>query len=78
MGFFSELKRRNVARMAALYAVTAWLIMQVAEVVIGLALLLKPLGIAGAALIQQQDVGLPLLDTTVIHAQAALALALGE
>jgi aspartate racemase len=29
-------------------------------------------------LIQQQDVGLPLLDTTVIHAQAALALALGE
>lgn len=44
MGFFSELKRRNVARMAALYAVTAWLIMQVAEVVIGLALLPDWLG----------------------------------
>jgi len=37
MGFFSELKRRNVFRMAALYLVSAWLVMQVAEVVIGLA-----------------------------------------
>ena len=44
MGIFSELKRRNVPRMAALYAVTAWLIMQVAEVVIGLALLPEWLG----------------------------------
>ena len=33
----SELRRRNVFRMAVLYAVTAWLIMQAAEVVIGLA-----------------------------------------
>jgi TolB-like protein/Tfp pilus assembly protein PilF len=33
----SELRRRNVFRMAALYAVTAWLIMQAAEVIIGLA-----------------------------------------
>ena len=32
-----ELRRRNVLRMAALYAVAAWLIMQVAEVLIDLA-----------------------------------------
>lgn len=37
MGLVSELKRRNVLRMAALYVVAAWLIMQVAEVVISLA-----------------------------------------
>lgn len=37
MGLVSELKRRNVFRMMALYIVAAWLIMQVAEVVIGLA-----------------------------------------
>jgi TolB-like protein/Flp pilus assembly protein TadD len=32
MGLVSELRRRNVFRMAVLYVVTAWLIMQVAEV----------------------------------------------
>ena len=37
MGLVSELRRRNVLRMAVLYAVAAWLVMQVAEVVIGLA-----------------------------------------
>jgi TolB-like protein len=37
MGLVSELRRRNVFRMAALYIVAAWLIMQVGEVVIGLA-----------------------------------------
>ena len=37
MGLLSELRRRNVLRMAALYVVAAWLIMQVAEVIIGLA-----------------------------------------
>ncbi len=37
MGLVSELRRRNVLRMAALYAVAAWLIMQVAEVVLTLA-----------------------------------------
>ena len=37
MGLVSELRRRNVLRMAVLYAVAAWLIMQVAEVVIALA-----------------------------------------
>ena len=39
MGLVSELRRRNVLRMAALYAVAAWLIMQVAEVVVSLAAL---------------------------------------
>ena len=37
MGVVSELRRRNVLRMAALYVVAAWLIMQVAEVLVGLA-----------------------------------------
>jgi len=37
MGLVSELRRRNVLRMVVLYVVAAWLIMQVAEVLIGLA-----------------------------------------
>jgi TolB-like protein len=37
MGMISELKRRNVLRMAVLYAVAAWLIVQVAGVIIDLA-----------------------------------------
>ncbi len=37
MGLVSELRRRNVLRMAVLYVVAAWVVMQVAEVVIGLA-----------------------------------------
>lgn len=37
MGLISELKRRSVFRMATLYVVAAWLIMQVAEVVVALA-----------------------------------------
>ena len=37
MKFVSELKRRNVLRMLVLYAVAAWLILQVAEVLIDLA-----------------------------------------
>ena len=36
MKIWSELRRREVLRMAALYLVTAWLVMQVAEVVIAL------------------------------------------
>jgi TolB-like protein len=36
MRLVSELKRRNVFRMAVLYVVTAWLVMQVAEVLVGL------------------------------------------
>ncbi|MGI9233770.1 MAG: TPR end-of-group domain-containing protein, partial [Woeseiaceae bacterium] len=39
MRLVSELRRRNVFRMAVLYAVAAWLIMQVAEVVVTLAAL---------------------------------------
>ncbi len=37
MGLVSELRRRNVFRMAVLYAIAAWLIMQVAEVLNDLA-----------------------------------------
>ncbi len=37
MGLISELRRRNVLRMAVLYAIAAWLIVQVAEVLIDLA-----------------------------------------
>jgi TolB-like protein/Tfp pilus assembly protein PilF len=44
VSFLQELKRRNVWRMAALYAVVAWLVMQVADVVIGLAALPEWLG----------------------------------
>jgi TolB-like protein/Tfp pilus assembly protein PilF len=44
MGLVSELRRRNVFRMAVLYVVAAWLIMQVAEVIIGLANLPEWLG----------------------------------
>ena len=36
MKLWSELKRRNVLRMTALYLVTAWLILQVTEVLSGL------------------------------------------
>jgi len=39
MRLLSELKRRNVLRMAALYLVAAWLVMQVAEVLMTLAAL---------------------------------------
>ncbi len=37
MSLVSELRRRNVLRMVVLYAIAAWLIMQVAEVVMDLA-----------------------------------------
>ncbi len=36
MSFFEELKRRNVIRVAVLYAVGAWLVLQVADVLFGL------------------------------------------
>ena len=39
MGLVSELRRRNVFRMAVLFVVAAWVIMQVAEVVVTLAAL---------------------------------------
>ena len=40
MTIVRELKRRNVFRMAVLYVVAAWLILQVAEVLVALANLL--------------------------------------
>ncbi|MEP5763746.1 MAG: hypothetical protein ABJ308_04100 [Halieaceae bacterium] len=57
MNLISELKRRNIFRMAALYLVSAWLIMQVAEVVIGLAAL--P-GWTGPAVLGLLAVGFPI------------------
>lgn len=44
MGVVSELRRRNVLRMVVLYVVVAWLIMQVADVLIGVANLPEWLG----------------------------------
>ena len=35
MSFLGELKRRNVVRVAIAYAVVAWLLLQVADVVLG-------------------------------------------
>ncbi|HKK02970.1 MAG TPA: adenylyl cyclase, partial [Gammaproteobacteria bacterium] len=35
MSLFNELKRRNVFRVAAAYVVIGWLILQVAEIVLG-------------------------------------------
>ena len=57
MGLLSELRRRNVFRMAALYVVAAWLIMQVAEVIIDLAHLPDWFGPAVLALLA---VGFPI------------------
>ena len=57
MRLFSELKRRNVLRMAVLYVVAAWLIMQVAEVVISLGNLPHWIGPAILGLLA---VGLPI------------------
>lgn len=51
MRLVSELRRRNVLRMAVLYLVAAWLIMQVAEVIIGLANLPEWFGPAILALL---------------------------
>jgi len=45
MGLISELRRRNVLRMAVLYAIAAWLIVQVAEVLIDLANLPDQIGL---------------------------------
>jgi len=57
MGLMSELKRRNVLRMAVLYLVAAWLIMQVVEVLMTL------VGLpdwAGRATLGVLAVGLPI------------------
>jgi TolB-like protein/Flp pilus assembly protein TadD len=57
MGVMSELRRRNVLRMAMLYAVSTWLIMQVAEVIIGLGNLPQWIG---PALLGLLALGLPI------------------
>jgi TolB-like protein len=57
MTLFSELRRRNVLRMAALYLVTAWLVMQVAEVLMGLAALPEWMG---RAVLGVLAIGLPI------------------
>ena len=57
MSLVSELKRRNVFRMALLYMVAAWLIMQVAEVIIALANL--P-GWVGPAILGVLAIGFPI------------------
>jgi hypothetical protein len=36
MSFYEELKRRNVARVAVLYVITSWLILQIADVAVSL------------------------------------------
>ncbi len=57
MGVVSELRRRNVLRMAVLYALAAWVIMQVAEVLIDLAKLPDWIGTTILALLA---VGFPI------------------
>ncbi len=57
MRLVAELKRRNVLRMAMLYVVAAWLVMQVSEVVISLAEL--P-GWLGKAVIVMLTIGFPI------------------
>ena len=57
MRLVSELKRRNVLRMAVLYVLAAWLIMQIAEVVLGLAALPTWIGQATLVLLM---IGFPI------------------
>jgi len=57
MSLFTELKRRNVFRMAALYVAAAWVIMQVAEVMAGLVALPEW---AGPALLVLLAMGFPI------------------
>jgi TolB-like protein len=57
MSLVSELRRRNVLRMAVLYALAAWLVLQVAEVLIDLAKLPDWIGTTTLALLA---VGFPI------------------
>ena len=57
MGFLSELRRRNVLRMAVLYVIAAWLIMQVVEVVTSLVALPPWIGLATIGIL---SVGFPI------------------
>jgi hypothetical protein len=54
MRFFAELKRRNVIRMAGLYLVGSWLLVQVAGTV---------LPMFGAAIEVHRDKGLDLIES---------------
>jgi adenylate cyclase len=58
MSIFSELKRRNVFRVALLYLVASWLIMQVADV--GISLLGLPISV-GRLIILLLAIGFPLV-----------------
>ncbi|MFQ5608982.1 MAG: tetratricopeptide repeat protein, partial [Woeseiaceae bacterium] len=58
MALFSELRRRNVLRMAVLYAVSAWLIMQVVGVLMDLA---KPPDWIGTATLAVLAIGFPIV-----------------
>ena len=57
MNIWSELRRRNVLRMAALYLVAAWLILQVTEVLSGL---LDLPGWLGPIVLGMLVIGLPI------------------
>lgn len=57
MKLWSELRRRNVTRMAALYLVTAWLILQVTEVLTGI---LDLPGWIGSLVLSMLAIGLPI------------------
>ena len=57
MRLVSELRRRNVLRMAVLYVVSAWLILQVVEVLMGLAPMPEWIGRAVLAILA---IGLPI------------------
>ena len=58
MSFFTELKRRNVIRVALLYAIAGWIILQVTNV--GVSLLHIPVW-AGTMILVLLAVGFPLL-----------------
>jgi TolB-like protein/Tfp pilus assembly protein PilF len=58
MKFWSEFRRRNVLRMAALYLVTAWLILQVTEVLAGL---VDIPGWVGPVVLAMLVIGLPIV-----------------
>lgn len=57
MSLYAELKRRSVFRMAALYVAAAWVILQVAEVAVGLSALPEW---AGPALLTLLAIGFPI------------------
>ena len=75
MKLVSELRRRNVFRMAVLYAVAAWLIMQVVEVVMDLAKLPDWIGPTTLGLL---GVGFPIAERAVTTAVEEIVAQLNE